>query len=287
MSKDSAKIIKTEVYSPKQWGSKSGKAKIINYICTKSETCSLLKNGLCVNASQFSSKKCPNGWRTREEGFTPRSKKYQTWIDEQKTIHMETLNVSLDIPPTKFAVIDEYIYIPYSYWNQNRNLIDIDSPTLFTNGTYFIEKSRFTLKFFELMISYQPNKFDSRAAHNEYQSKVVPLMVQHLSEVFPKMYAEWVNEYPISAERLIPLEIDYVGRTAVLNTVSIGSEFSFDTSENLLTWNGSHLVSDNYRVSFPPTKTGNAKIEFEITDSDTVKITNNDQVIAGQTIFID
>lgn len=277
------KLIDYRIYDPSRptlfKSSKNDRAECRLLYCTGHEKCDAYKEGCCV-MWKFNGQRCPYGTKTYESGYTRRAGKFYDWIKERRK-RVEGIE-QLDDQKV-VCKIGEYIYLPYPHWTlaSNVQLSENERGGFFSEGTQFIQQERFTTEFFESIVTAHPQAMMGGEIRS-YQKEVVPRMVLHMEEVFPKFFDTWAERYPKTAERFAVR--NYVGRKAVITTLKVGATIPDRKGEMM--WDGTHIIIDDYDDAFLPIKCERAKVVAVPKQNATIEITSNDQV-DKDTKFVD
>lgn len=267
------------VFNPKDSifrSSAKDKAQSFYVECNNSENCSLYVKKQC--ACRTMTGNCPYGKQYTKEGFTSRARNFYEWIRTEK---QKNQNVgTLESPPCKFSVVGDYIYIPYSFVNMNKN-VPFESRSAFgSSGALFLKKEHFTVDAIISMIKFRPQALFGGEI-TSYQTEVVPKICKHVSEVFPELWAETIAKEPLIADKLV--SYTNVKRKAKLNTL-VPDVGNF----NGWTWNGKFLTKKGGNSIGTPLANYNAVEETIIVPAHDaiVKITDDEQVDEN-TEFVD
>jgi len=161
------------------------------------------------------------------------------------------------------------------------------------NGSSFIHKDDWTLETILEILRFSPQALFGGSI-TSYRTEELPLFLIHLEEVMPTVYAQIADKYPAIIKAMVPEKKNYVGRTAVLQTVVPCVFFTSGSRDGEYrvqwTWDGTKLTTDT-RHAYAQTwgevqnfeKVSTTIIPNEKT---TIKITDNAQVNSS-TVFID
>lgn len=259
------KLIDAYVFNP---AFKNVKARCELTYCNNTDNCNHYKQGKCVVANRIlSSIRCPHSRRTVEEGYTQRAKSFYSWQTKRKEKYKDVLN-AITTENSKLCVCGDYVYLPYPHL---RNYVNSLS---FITNEYFCKLEDFTLDNIITIIKFRPQAMMGGEIR-DFQTKHVKTFIQHLKEEMPEIFKGVSEQFPDLVEKHIDKIEDYVGRTAYIKTLKIGSELYKDGK---FVWNGEKLISDDYKGSFMPFGIKVGYLELVPEDNHTVKITNNSQV---------
>jgi len=225
--------------------------------------------------------RCPYGVTRREEGFTPRARKFYSWMNERKE---SVKDIQQKSSFDKVAIIGDYVWFPYHHWYMGSSLSEKYRGGAF-NSKNFIEKEVFTPEFFQLLVTQRPHALFGGEIKS-YQKEVVPLMVVHVKEELPKFYSEWASAYPDTASKFV--EISSIGRKARLDSIAINVNVRVNSGKNATfgLWDGTQIVVENYAPFF-------MNVDIETTEliitpkKDVVITITDDNQVTEDTIFID
>lgn len=253
--------------------------------CDKCDECSFFKNNQCLKIDGFLSPYCKFGRRSIVKGYTSRARKYSDFRSKWKS-HEKYGKLSR--PPVKLGIIDNVVVFPYNYVSINEyenGSIRVGDPDL-TSSIYYIDMEKFTADLIHAICSFRPHAFFGGIIE-DYQKKTVPRFLEHLKEVLPDKYQEFVKAYP---------EYDkapnYVGRRALLKTINSSpvyySSGNYPDLNNEWLWDGQYLIyKKGYVSSF------NIVDDYKVDtirlipgDTAEIVITSNDQV-SSETVFVD
>jgi hypothetical protein len=259
-----------------------------SYYCEKIESCPLLKKKQCINLLFFGPK-CPHGYKQREEGPTKRSRNCKTWIQSKIELTKNCQYAVNNRPPDKVVEVGDWIYLPYSHIDMNKNIPVLAHSGFMVSGSPFIKKEQFTVETVKSIVDFKPQAAFGGEI-KEYQQKTVPTFLTHLKEVFPQLYDLLSKE---CVQKYLPNGIaNYVGRKALLFTTAPWDNISIDKNY-AFKWDGQKLHSVKYATLWLDIVDENNKrsiddISVVITPNKNtiIKIEDNQQV-TEQTIFID
>lgn len=252
--------------------------------CNAAHKCDLYKSKKCLMSRGFfggANVYCPHGNLRIEEGYTTRAKSYYSWFMKHKELYGEDKVDALDTKNTdKLCIVGgDYVYLPYSFLHNYVNKIEgIEKEKFIRKDIFNVEKVYEIFKFVPLTLF-------ERQEIRSYQNKEVPKFVQHLKEVMPELYNEFINKYHEYRDIIEQKATNYIGRTAKVSTLKQGSKLC-DCHKNCWVITDDKIVCENWKTWLPFGKTP-TRTEIGITDDMTYKITDNDSVVEGVTVFID
>ena len=244
----SEKVIYAHVFNPKNSLFKSqrnDKAELFTVICSNSENCGLFQRGECCRIGTFGSR-CPYGKKGHEVGFTPKARAFSDWIRKQETKYDYLPKPPLKSAKKIMALIGDYVYLPYSFMNSNKQVPFLEHGNIFSYGSDFINKEDFTIDTIINICNYRPQALMGGTI-TDYQDKSIPLFLIHLKEKFPDLYTQLLEVYPLAAE--IMATHTNVGRKARLGTLTpnVGT---FNEKESTWHWDGEYLTSTDKKTCF-------------------------------------
>ena len=226
--------------------------------CNNSENCQYHSRGECVCRYSLFGTPCPYGKLKIEQGFTRRARKYNEWCRDKE----EKYNgVPYLKSPKMLGIVGEFVFLPYSFIDMAKNY------EWTIKG--FIRKEEFTADRVIEFVHFQPQALMGGEIR-DYQKKVPPELLKHLSEQMPKLFKEVIAKDAKCRERYA--EFSNIGRKAILQTLTPNVGQFKDIHGGLWKWDGKQLHSENSKMSFGLTKFSKASItplenqEVEITD---------------------
>jgi len=264
------KLIDYRLFNPLQSLFKQGKnekALLQTVYCSNSENCEAYKEGRCVVFAGLFNTKCPYGRLAKEEGYTRRARQFYEWISEKEKKVKDVKQ--LEVQPLKMCMVGEYVYFPYPHWDLDKKFEEMDTGK-------FLKNDVFTVEFIQTVITARPRSLMGGEIKS-FQNEVVPLIVQHLEEVFPTLFKEWALQNPEFAK--IYEKKSYVGRKAYVKTLPVGCRIPHRNGE--MVWDGEKLTISDYAKTLLPISSSqieNAKLIITPTDNAAIEITSDDQV---------
>lgn len=254
------KIVDWNLYNPAEsiFGNNKDKAEFRLAYCKNSENCEAYKRGECT-LLDFFSEKCPYGKVKKEIGFTPRARKYSKWIQEKKEIVKDITRLSSAKKVTK---IGDYYFFPYPHWSLDESVSCQKRAGFVSNQEQYIHQDRFTPEWLVKVLQARPKAIFGGEI-TSYQQEVVPKIVAHLKEEFPKIHEE--------VAKLIDLPevyITYVGRKAVLKTLN---PFKYKEKNKWIIWDGKTVtITDAYTIVIALNNYSHIKGEYTFIPDDKV-----------------
>lgn len=238
--------------------------------CDKTETCSLYKQGKCLNVADIGmSGYCKFGRVERQQGYTRRAKKYEKFRSQYRT---DEAYGKLNYPHgARIALIDDYVLLKLAY-------VDVKQTD---NGSYcinencaraqsWVPQSNFNVDLLEKICNAKPRSAFGRAI-GVYGDKVIPELLYQLKKVMPGLYAEFVEKYPEKDKAP-----NHIGKLAYVKTLSRDSVLKVDGGEFI--FDGDYIVCRDYHKWNLPFSAKAAEIRIKITDDMTYWVTDNAQV---------
>lgn len=248
--------------------------------CDRSEQCTYYQSGKCLRCRSFLAPTCKFGRNNVTKGYTSRAQKY---YDFRNKYTNDEAYSKLKYPTELVAAIGDTLYMNLKFVRVDKK----DGERTFSrsyrcvNGYEITEKGFGSGKCFlpikdvtnELLygiLSYKPYAMMGGIIE-DYQGKVVPDIIQTLKRIAPKIYTNFIAEYPE-----YDVAPNYIGKYAFINTMVNGSKLK-DAHGNIFILDNGKLVCEEWRLSFVPFKGKVAKMEIAVTDDMEYKITSNSQ----------
>lgn len=238
--------------------------------CDNPESCSFYKRGKCIcKQVSLMTPYCPHGIIEKKDGYTTRSSKLGGWEDKMQSEYGHVME-KLTSAPRVMGEVGEYVYLPYSFYN---NFVNPISWVFVEN---FCVKSELTIERILELVDFKPRAFTGGVIE-DYAKKYVPLLIKDLKNVFPDVYQEVSRIRPSVKEYVSRSDI---GRKAYLKTVAVGSKFSIKDriEEGDYIWDGSKLVCDNYKMLLSIVNDVSSRLEIVPSDNTLITITDDSQV---------
>jgi hypothetical protein len=252
--------------------SRKEKAEVQVVLCGRPDDCELLKRGECSWRASFSWHACPYGHYRKDEGFTSKARAYNTWINEQKKKYegVPYIKEHSDV----LAFVGDYVFLPYAHMD----MADIGwiqrSVGFLGKGCAFLKKEKFTVENIEFLIHFRPQAMMGGEI-TSYQQESVPKFVKHLQEKCPGLFKELL-EYDPTVQKIVDA-YSYIGRKAVLQTLTPNVGKFIDIHKGEWVWDGVYLTSFNSKASFMLIDKFD-EMRIKPRERSEVKITDNAQV---------
>lgn len=255
-------------------------------MCDSYKTCSLYKEGKCLNVTAPFSDRCRIGKINKVEGYTQRAMKYYSFTNDYK--NDEKYGALKNPSECYIFCTEDKVYLNpahiYIHRDKETGKIKIDDPMLFSMGGITIDKAEFTTELFAKICRFHPHTVMGYDEIVKYQSKTVPELIYQAKKIMPEFFEKFALEYPDIAKK----EPNFIGKKALLSTLnkkleykdSNGSMYHFETDES-----GNEYLIGQFKSSFLPFNSREAEIKIPVTDKMTVVITDNAQV-TDETIFV-
>lgn len=276
------KIVHARVYNPagrtlfKTKANDKSECEVVS--CSNQDNCALYKRGECAMLALMNARSCPYGKRTFEYGPTKRASKLYKWVSEREEKYKDYL-WKLTQYKRKLAVIGEYVFLPYSHMNMNKDIPFASHGHFLSSGSHFITLNEFTPELILKMISFRPQALMGGEI-TSYQKEEVPKFVTHLREELPEIFAKVVALDPAVEKIAFRSPI---GRKAILESLRPGvvvTKYHDNPKLNTQhwTWDGEYLTSTDAGISFSIVKYESCEIKIKPAPGETVDIINMDQV---------
>lgn len=270
--------INVDLYGGKSlFGGKESPLEADEIFCDRADKCSFYADGKCLRCRSFLAPKCKFGSNSVTRGYTSRAAKY---YDFKQKYQKDELYNKLHYPSELAAVIDDVLYMNLKFtlvrkraekddaWRKDINGYLI-SEVGFCSGDVFIPISDATNELLYAIFSYKPCAMMGGVIQ-KYQSKVVPDVLMSLKKCAPKIYTNFILEYP-----QYDLKPDYVGKYAYIKTMVDGSVLT-DCHGNNFTLKDGKLIGEKIKLGFTPFN-GVMDCVVEVADSKTYKVDTNSQ----------
>ena len=270
--------INVDLYGGKSlFGGKESPLEADEIFCDRADKCSFYADGKCLRCRSFLAPKCKFGSNSVTRGYTSRAAKY---YDFKRKYQKDEYYNKLHYPSELAAMIDDYLYLNLEYtlvrkrtekddaWRNDVNGYLI-SEVGFCSGDVFFPLSDVTNELLHAIFSYKPCAMMGGVIQ-KYQSKVVPDVLMSLKKCAPKIYTNFILEYP-----QYDLKPDYVGKYAYIKTMVDGSVLT-DCHGNNFTLKDGKLIGEKIKLGFTPFN-GVMDCVVEVADSKTYEVNNNSQ----------
>ena len=202
--------------------------------------CPLRAEGSCINRNIISSN-CPYGRNFKDEGPTRKARSFYKWVSEKQKI-IEGVPM-LTNPVNKLRFIGDYVYLPYSFMDNNKEIPFLRHSHAFSFGQPFLKKEFWTLETVEKILNFKPQALMGGEI-KDYQTESVPKFLSHLREEDKSMWDKLVQKRP-----QLDKTPSYIGRKAYLWTVKFPISFTVASKEGKYpvhwTWDGVHLSTES------------------------------------------
>lgn len=243
--------------------SRKDKAEVQIVLCGRPDECELLKRGECTWRSSFGWHACPYGMYRKFEGFTPKARAYNTWINEQKKKYegVPYIKEHTDV----LAFIGDYVFLPYAHMDMAEVGFIQKNTGFLGKGCAFLKKELFTPEVILKLINFHPQAMMGGEI-SSYQQESIPKFVKHLQEKCPELLKETEkleikrfldfehkneeNKFFRSRIREILEKYSYKGRKAILQSLTPNVGKFTDIHKGEWIWDGEYLTSLNAHASF-------------------------------------
>ena len=269
------KLINVGLYGD---GSRKARLRAEYIYCDHAEECSAYKEGRCFRVTTLFGLRCEFGRINHVDGCTKQSKMYHRLYREAKADeHYHKLSYPSN---TYITRIGNGVFLTPPYINielQGERLMCHDPG--FGGNRLFVPQEVLTPENIKRICDYRPHALMGGEI-TDYQAKTVPMFLHQLSQLCPELFEAFTTMYP--DYNITPP--NWTGRYAKLSTCNRKAEYK-DLQGNLFHFDGDDIVCDCYCSSFLPFNGSLTKLRMAVTDSMTVKITDNNQV-TNETIFV-
>lgn len=258
-------------------GSRDSRRRAEYIYCDKAESCSACAKGKCFCVTTLFGVTCDYGSVERRDGGTKRSKAFSRVTSDAKKCDKYS---ALSYPRYEYITRIEnmaLLTLPYVIVEKTEDGLKCSAPG-FGRSKLLIDSSALTPNAIMAICSYTPWALMGGII-SDYQSKIVPLFLHQLAELFPEEYKNFIDTYP---DYDLPLP-DWKGRWAKLSTCNREESYS-DSNGNLFFFDGEYMVCNNYRSVFTPFGAKDVQMRVKVTDDMSVRITKNQQVV-DTTVF--
>lgn len=273
---DNYKIINVHLFRPACKGVKQ-RCEVIS--CNATDKCELYKNKKCIMKRGFwggANVYCPHGRFIITEGYTNRARSFYSWEAKRCREYDGYIDV-LTICDEKLAVVGDYVYLPYPHLKNYVNKIDG------IISDHFLPISEFGAEKINEIYNFKPLALLGGEI-TSFQEKYIPQFLQHLNEVLPNLYHEFLETYPEYKSDIEAKVKNYIGRTATVSTLKNGSVI-YDHHSNGWVIDNNQLVCDKSSTWLPFGKTP-TKVVIDITEDMVYKVSDN-KMVCEATVFVD
>lgn len=276
------KVIHAHIFNPATSLFKTNandKAELHTVLCSNSENCELFKKQQCV-CRHILGGRCPYGKARTEMGYTKRAKNFSSWIEEKKEQHKDV--PSLSIPPSKIAIIGEYIYLPYAHMSMIESVPLLSKSSALATGLPFLKKGDWTFENVCKLIKFRPRSLFGDEI-TSYRKEEIPKFITHLKDFDNKMFHKAMEEFPNLKV------LSNIGRKAYLKSINSGEVVFDKKGEEKFVWDGKILkFVGNKKLTFWNSARNIEKFELTITPSDsTIVVITDENQVNKDTEFLD
>lgn len=219
----------------------SDKSRYTVYFCSECEKCDAYKKNKCFLLNGLWGSFCPYGEKRVVQGFTKRSKKCSSFVEEGKKEYKDILLNKFN--SLNFVCkIGDYIYLPLPHLHNYNNSIDTQLGII---NEYLLPIDKFTPDNINTLIQYKPKSLMGEVICS-YQEKNVPDFINSLKRYYPEMFKKTLKIYPAISSYI--KEIDYKGQIAKILTLNPG-KIGLNTRESM-EWDGEKLIGNANLISF-------------------------------------
>lgn len=269
------KTVSLTVWSNPAYMKSNERERMLAYICEYEGQCPMYEKGKCVCQNLFFGEiKCPHARKVQANGLTKRANGFGKAASRWK----EMYKTEIQIENVMLCECGDYIYLPYPH-------LDVygSKPIEDIANKHFLHKTLFTVENIRKIMKWHP-RFLMGGIITDFQEKEVPKFIRQLRDVFPDLYAEYLNTYPDDKAKFEAICVDYVGRKAYLNTLNDGTVY-IDCHRNKWVKSKGFLVCDNYSTWLA---IGNKprKCMQQIMGDEIVTVSKNEDV-SENTVFVE
>jgi len=263
-------------------GDKKDKSRADCVFCNNYKNCQLYERKQCVLlGGLFLSDYCPYGRLSIEKGFTSRARSYHKWLKSKNEQYKDVKN-KLTYRSRVLAIVGDYIFLPYSHMNMNKEIPFLSHSGFMEFGSYFMKMEHFTIDNIIKICEFKCRASFTGEEIKDYQSKVLPQFLTHLSEKIPDLYKKLCESYPVA--KSIVSSHTHVGRKARLFTITpnVGEIKELNT---FWKWDGEYLTAADVLVLSCPARKC-LEVRVKPSEDSVVSISCEEQV-NDNTEFID
>lgn len=259
----------------------NAKANYSAIFCCK-EKCPFRDNGTCISATiTVFGIRCPYSKVFREEGYTKRARKYNSWINKYKEKYAGVPRLSP--PAKKLAFVGDYVYLPYAHLESCRDDLDLKNKLIGAVSACILHKDDWNIENVLKIIRHQPKSWLMGQIIPDYQNKQIPLFLLHLRDADPKMWDQVICEMPH-----LDKAPNHVGRKALLKTLDHPIEWTTSKSYPVKwKWDGKYLITNSlnaYSKTWCDVKLESLELKAIPKDNTEVEVKSNDWV-TSETVF--
>lgn len=259
-------------------GSRNARLRAEYIYCEHANECSAHKLGKCFCVTTLFGRTCKLGTVEKVDGGTKRSKAYsRVWSAAKNS----GCYAKLSYPTYEYiTTIGEQVFltIPHiSIKEENGNIL-VEHPGFASRG-FLALRERMNPQLLHRICSFVPRAMMGGVIE-DYQEKIVPMVLYQLSVLIPEEYKAFTERYPEYKDK----QPNWVGRWAKLSTCNRSEKYR-DFNRNVFRFENDFLVCEDYRSAFSPFDASKTEIRVCVTDDMQVKIERNSQVLP-ETVFI-
>lgn len=269
------KTVKLTVWNNPAYMKANDRERMVAYLCEYEGKCPMYEQGKCICEDLIIGDiRCPHSKRVAEFGLTKRANGFGRLASKWR----ETYKTDIQISNDKMCVCGDYVFLPYAH-------LDVYGDKAFAEleRDHFVKKELFDIPHIRAIICHRPRSLMGGIIER-YEREQVPKFIQHLSEVFPELYDEYLEKYPEDRERFDQITRCYIGRTAMLHTLNDGAVY-IDCHRNRWVKDGEWLVCNEYSTWLAVGKAPR-KCMQQIVGDEKVEVRSNDDV-SENTVFVD
>lgn len=271
------KTVSLTVWSNPAYMKANERERMLAYICEYDGKCPMYEKGKCVCQNLiFGEIKCPHARRVQASGLTKRASGFGKAASRWK----EMYKTEIQIENVMLCECGDYIYLPYPH-------LDVfgRKPIEEIERDRFLHKTLFTIENIHKIINWHPRSLMGGII-TDFQEKEVPKFIRQLRDVFPDLYAEYLNTYPDDKTKFEAICVDYVGRKAYLNTLKDGTTYR-DCHGDIWVKNGEFLVCEQMKTTIHmPIGRKPRKVMQQMMGDEIVTVSKNDDV-SENTVFVE
>lgn len=262
--------------------------------CSNCDNCSLHKIGQCAAVPVLFSGHCPYGEYRRVHGPTKRAKSFYSWQLEAREQFKGV--PYLKAPTAKLAIVGDFIYIPYSHVNMNKDLPFDKHGGFMMTGTNFLRMSDFNIETIQKILDFYPQALFGGEIRS-YQTEEMPKFLNHLQELFFDLYGRLLEARPDYIQKYgLNKPKNYVGRKALTKTINpcrFTTEGYKGNYKVTWTWDGKILTTslkdggEHVVSSWAGLKDYTEAVVTLTPGDDTVTIITENSQVNDKTVFVD
>lgn len=234
--------------------------------CDKCDKCDFYKGGTCFNAGRFKDD-CKIGNKQRINGWTSKAIRgrefYRKWKDDE-------CYGKLKEPKRTIGIVDDLVILNINCMKLNENNMPVENVGFGRGEISYIKLEEFTPEIIKKICDLRPKTIFDYHDIKVYYEEYIPKFLDDLKRYYPKIFNSFIKEYPEYDK-----EINYVGRSAFINSLKDGIKIKEHNSEYKK--NGDYLIG-TFRSAFLPFNCKEAEIKIKITKEMQCEITDNKQV---------